>query len=301
MNKLERLLDLIAALLHAERPLSAEDLRRRLGSDAYSEDKAAFRRAFERDKELLRSLGVPLEVVPVPFTDPPEDGYRIDKKRYAAKRRFEPEELRALRLAADLVKLDGSRSGLARLGAAGDSDAGALGRLDYHEANDVLIPAAADRTAVSLRYNGVDRVVEPWVVGFSRGHWYFVGFDRLRQARRTFRVDRIAGAVTPAGEATEPVGELHEPFAFRPWQFPEAPPVEARLAVDADRVGMARSLFRLGDDDLEPFGDGRMTARLVVSNPPGLRYALLELGEGAELLEPPELRAEMIAWLEAML
>ena len=44
MDKLERLLNLTAALLHADRPLTADDLRDRVGG--YPDAKASFRRAF---------------------------------------------------------------------------------------------------------------------------------------------------------------------------------------------------------------------------------------------------------------
>jgi predicted ArsR family transcriptional regulator len=55
VHRLERLINLVAALLQAERPLTAEELRNRL--PGYAEDHGAFRRAFERDKEALRDLG----------------------------------------------------------------------------------------------------------------------------------------------------------------------------------------------------------------------------------------------------
>ncbi|MEK9999630.1 MAG: hypothetical protein VW623_05935, partial [Acidimicrobiaceae bacterium] len=71
MDKLERLLNLTAALLHAEIPLTAEELRDRVGG--YPDTKATFRRAFERDKDDLRSMGMPLRVEPVPGVDPPVD------------------------------------------------------------------------------------------------------------------------------------------------------------------------------------------------------------------------------------
>ena len=47
VHRLERLINLVAALLHAERPLTAEELRNRL--PGYAEDHGTFRRAFERD------------------------------------------------------------------------------------------------------------------------------------------------------------------------------------------------------------------------------------------------------------
>ena len=117
MDKLERLLNLISALLETSRPLTAEELRERV--PGYPEAKASFRRAFERDKEDLREMGVPLVYEPIPGVDPPTDGYRIDRSRYYLRDPgFEPDELAALHLAVSAVRLDGveSEAGLWKLG-----------------------------------------------------------------------------------------------------------------------------------------------------------------------------------------
>ena len=106
MDKLERLLNLTAALLHASHPLTADELRQRIGG--YPESKASFRRSFERDKDELRSMGVPIRVQTVPGTDPPIEGYAIDADDYAGlDLHLEPDELAALHLATNLVRLDG--------------------------------------------------------------------------------------------------------------------------------------------------------------------------------------------------
>ena len=80
-QKLERLLNLIAALLETPRALSAEEIRARV--PGYPDEAGpTFRRAFERDKDDLREMGVPLRVETVPGTDPPQTGYRIPRDEY---------------------------------------------------------------------------------------------------------------------------------------------------------------------------------------------------------------------------
>ena len=69
VDKLERLMNLVAVLLDTMRPLSAEELRDQV--PGYPESGTTFHRAFERDKEDLRELGVPLVVEPIPGIDPP--------------------------------------------------------------------------------------------------------------------------------------------------------------------------------------------------------------------------------------
>ncbi|HZJ50717.1 MAG TPA: DNA-binding transcriptional regulator, partial [Actinomycetota bacterium] len=61
MHRIERLINLIAALLDSPRPMSAEEIRRRIAGYDQPTDEA-FRRAFERDKESLRAMGVPIEM-----------------------------------------------------------------------------------------------------------------------------------------------------------------------------------------------------------------------------------------------
>ncbi|NDH23481.1 MAG: WYL domain-containing protein, partial [Actinobacteria bacterium] len=181
MDKLERLLKLTAALLHAEIPLTAEELRDRVGG--YPDTKATFRRAFERDKDDLRSMGMPLRVEPVPGVDPPVDGYRLDRDEYAGTElAFEADELAALHLATSLVQLDGDDTALVKLGAAGgDAPADSVGRVPFNDTLATMIGAAVDRKALSFTYNDVERIVEPWKLSFTRGHWYLSGFDRLRE------------------------------------------------------------------------------------------------------------------------
>ena len=74
MKKIERLLNLISALLSTERPLSRDELRERIPG-AYE-----VRRTFERDKAELKALGLPISLERIPGTDPPSEGYRIHQR-----------------------------------------------------------------------------------------------------------------------------------------------------------------------------------------------------------------------------
>lgn len=106
MDALERLLKLTATLLDTSVPLSAEQIRERV--PGYADDLAAFRRTFSRDKNALLSMRLPLRVEPVPDSDPQVDGYRIDRQAYTGSDlNLDPEELAALHLANNLVRLEG--------------------------------------------------------------------------------------------------------------------------------------------------------------------------------------------------
>ena len=302
MDKLERLLNLTAALLHTSRPLSAGELRERMAG-AYSEDLAAFRRMFERDKADLRAIGVPIEVSTLYRLDPPVDGYRIPSGAYAGRDvRFDPDELAALHLATNLVRLEGgSGAGLARLGGAAAAGAAGevaeVGELPFHDSLARLVAAAIGRRAVSFAYRDVERNVEPWCLSFHRGHWYLAGWDVDQSAERLFRVDRIGGEVGESGPAVNPVGEGRDPRALRPWEFGEGDPVEVRVLVDADQAGWA--CHRAGVDG-ESRPDGSVVLTLKVRDPTALRSFVMEFLEHAEVLDPQWLRDEVVTWLEAL-
>ena len=295
MDKLERLLNLTAALLHAEIPLTAEELRDRVGG--YPDTKATFRRAFERDKDDLRSMGMPLRVEPVPGVDPPVDGYRLDRDEYAGTElAFEADELAALHLATSLVRLDGDDTALVKLGAAGgNAPTDSVGRVPFNDTLATMIGAAVDRKALAFTYNDVERIVEPWKLSFTRGHWYLSGFDRLREDQRLYRVDRIEGDVSLNGPAEAPVGDVNEPIDLRGWELGDGPAVEATIVVDADQAAYARHI--LGDVVDQP--DGSVTATLDVRNIDAFRSFVLSFLEHAEILEPADLRHDFVEWLEA--
>ncbi len=64
MAKVDRLLNIVAALQASSVPLTAEEIRERVpGYESHSDD--TFRRTFERDKDELRQAGVPVETVMV--------------------------------------------------------------------------------------------------------------------------------------------------------------------------------------------------------------------------------------------
>ena len=295
MDKLERLLNLTAALLHAEIPLTAEELRDRVGG--YPDTKATFRRAFERDKDDLRSMGMPLRVEPVPGADPPVDGYRLDRDEYAGTElAFEADELAALHLATSLVQLDGDDTALVKLGAgSGDAPADSVGRVPFNDTLATMIGAAVDRNALSFTYNDVERIVEPWKLSFTRGHWYLSGFDRLREDQRLYRVDRIKDGVSLSGPAKAPVGDVNEPIDLRGWELGDGPVIKATILVDADQAAYARHI--LGEVVDRP--DGSVTATLDVRNIDAFRSFVLSFLEHAEILEPAELRTDFVEWLEA--
>lgn len=310
MDKLERLMNLVAVLLDTARPLSAEELRAQV--PGYPGSGPTFHRAFERDKEDLRELGVPLVVEPVPGVDPPRDGYRIPREQYyLADPGLEPDELAALHLAVSTVQIGGPTDdeALWKLGGviaadgrgAGPSGGEPVASLPDDPRLALLFGAVSERRRVRLTHGGIERLVDPYRLDFRRGRWYLTGLDHERDDLRSYRLDRVAGDITTEGSprAFERPDEIHSGAERQPWELGDDEPVDARVRVDADQAAYAVRLAGTAAV-ARRHDDGSVELALPVSNPVAFRSFVLTFLEHAEVLGPPELRDDLIAWLEAM-
>jgi proteasome accessory factor B len=304
--KLDRLLNLTAALLETRVPMTAEEIRSRVPGYSTDSDEA-FHRAFERDKDDLRELGVPIETVTVGHHEQPKSAYTIERDRYELPDPgFELDELAAIQLAATAVQLEGLdrddvEEGLRKLGGiapAAGADA-PLGAVPTPPALLDLFVAVLERREVRFGYGDEERVVQPHRLQFERGRWYLTGLDLAREDRRSFRLDRMAAGVT-SGEpgAFEPPDDVHG-VRLRPWELGPGAPVTAQVLLDAD---IARSV--LNEDPglhvAERRDDGSVVIELAVRNRVALRNYVLTLLDRAELLGPAELRSELVEWLTAL-
>jgi proteasome accessory factor B len=304
VHRLERLINLVAALLHADRPLTAEELRERL--PGYAEDKAAFRRAFERDKEALRDLGIPVVLEPVDEgRDPGVMGYRIPKEDYYLQDPgLEPDELAALHLAASAVRLEGASGveALWKLGGevAEEGPAPAVAALPGTAHLAPLFAAISARHQVLFTYRGRARHLDPWRLSFRNGHWYLAGHDHDAGEERVYRLDRIESDV----EAVGPDAAFDRPPADDallppPWELGGDDAQTARLLVDAGQAGWAAG--HVGRDAIEEWRpDGSVVLAVRVTNRDAFRSFVLGFLDHAEVLDPPELRAELVEWLRGL-
>jgi proteasome accessory factor B len=300
-RKLERLLNLTALLLDARRPLTAEQIQQQLD---YPEDLVAFRRAFERDKDELRAMGIPLRRERVPGVLPEVDGYRIPREEYALR---DPgltrEELAALHLAASAVQVEGlpATEGLLKLGGLvteGVHDLGVqVAPLPADPNLARLFEAVSTRTPVRLRYRAEERTVDPHRLEFQRGRWYLTGYDPLRDEERSYRLDRVEGAVALTDAPPfDPPATAVPGQARGTWELGAEPPVRARVRIDAPQAGWA--VQHVGPDHVvDESADGSVVVELPVTNRAAFRSFVLSFLEHAEILEPPELRDDLIAWL----
>lgn len=303
-ERLERLLNLTAALLCATRPLTASEIAERVPGYGDTEtSKGAFRRSFERDKEALREMGVPLVLSVVPGTDPPVEGYRIPPERYQLRDPgLEAEELAALHLATVAVRMEGLRGtgAMWKLGGVPDvNNEAPIAHLAATPMLGVLFEAVGQRSPVKFFYRGEQRHLDPYRLSYARGHWYLEGWDHDRSAERQFRLDRLEGDID-VGEIEQFERQTpHSSPKSQPWEMGEEPAISARVLIDADQAGWA--VDQLGADSVSRrFDDGSVEVTITVTNREGFRSFMLGFLEHGEVLSPVELRDDLIAWLESI-
>lgn len=324
--KLERLMNLLAALLHTRVPLAASVVRERVGG--YPDDDVAFHKQFSRDKADLRALGVPIEVEPVPGVIPSVDGYRVDPDRYyLPDPHLSADELAALHLATRLVNI-GSGSvpaGLSKLGGApmATSLDAPWASLPADPSLGILFDAVRNSRIVTFDYHDRPRTFLPRALGFQHGRWYVTGVDVSGEAdddpgdgdgdgdgegagagaasreSRVYRLDRIRSHVEDVGGGGAVPGGPTRIGPFLPWRLGHRDPTSVRLLVDAIAVATVSAQLReftMG----EPDSEGAVVMTFEVTNVEGLRTWLLGLGPSVEVLGPPEVRDAVVTWLEAV-
>jgi proteasome accessory factor B len=308
MQALERLVNLVALLLNASTPVSFEQIREAL--PAYEQgDLTTAKRMFERDKDALRDIGIPIELQATDVWEV-EEGYVIPKDRYYLPEiDFTPEEVSALFVAA-LAPGEEDAAGTAVRKLIAGVDASALGALSARpvalgpdrggERIGAIARAIQDERAVEFRYRdaagGVsDREIEPFGLLARSGQWYVVGNDRGRGDMRAFRISRVEGDVADAGEgAAPPEGfSAAEHVTAGPWQEDEDATAVVALSPDvawwaSPSGGAVRA-------------DGWTEAGIEVRNRDTFVDWVLSLGPDAEVLAPAALREAVAERLRSVL
>lgn len=213
-----RVFSLVLALVASPQGLTKRDVLKVVYgySAQYKSGKglASLERQFERDKEQLRELGLPIEAIDAPL----ESGnnqltrYRIDKRRLEmpADMSFTPRELALLRLAA-VAWSEGSltaesRRSVMKLEALGAGlDVQHLGIAPSVGISSPVAPvlqrAITEAQTVTFDYQlpdrdaPLERHVVPLRLHRAEGRWHLIGHDLDRDADRVFLLSRIVGRV----------------------------------------------------------------------------------------------------------
>ncbi len=314
--KSERLLNLLIMLL-VQRHLVPKARIRSILYPGLSDD--AFERKFDRDKEELRSLGVPIEVGAMDAYFDDEPGYRVRPDHFALPEiDLDPEEASVVGLAAKVWDharfASAATEAVRKLTAAGlDIDVDALDiaqpRLRADEPSfEVFLDAVRDRVPVAFEYARAGgapstRHLQPWGVTRYSGRWYVVGLDTDRDAERVFRLSRVRGEARtdgPAGAYEVPQGTDLSAVARR-----LAPPPAQERAVLLARRGSGHTLRRdaveVEEEVLGPDGNTGWDRLVLLRGSLGLADEVLGHGASVYVEEPATLRDGVRERLVALL
>ncbi|ALJ20227.1 helix-turn-helix transcriptional regulator [Microbacterium sp. No. 7] len=205
--------------------------------------------------------------------------------------------LAGLQLAASLPGvgdgpvIKGLLAKLARGAAAAPADV-IVAPTEVDEARRVVGEALQRGVAVSFAYKAPDaepttRTVDPARISIADGQWYLQGWCHLRQAMRTFHVERISDVRltdTPISHRDVPVPALFEPSDGEIIAELRVAARAARLLTDALRGAVVT-------DD----GDHH-TLRVRVADPCSLRRLAARHAREVEIVAPGPARAAAHSW-----
>lgn len=311
----ERLFSLVLALLATDAGLTKNEILSTVQGYrqkySHSGDNANLERQFERDKDDIRDLGVPLETIDSPGQAGNNQNlrYRIPRGSYELPSdvRFSPEETTLLNLAA-MVWREGSLSGESRrailklrsLGVATTEPVlGYAPRVRVREAAfDPLSAALEKHQFVRFSYlkpgeeHATVRTVAPTALVQHQGRWHLYADDPDAGTTKTFLLRRIVSDVTALSKT-----------------FP-APPADTGERALAELEAVWNSHTALvevepGTDAATRLGKRRGTA-VTASGALELHYSdanifadeLAGFGPEALVISPPELRDAVRARLQ---
>ncbi|GAA1831098.1 helix-turn-helix transcriptional regulator [Microlunatus capsulatus] len=310
-RKTERILNLTICLLVSGRFVPKSRIREAV--EGYHDlTDAAFERTFERDKDELRALGVPIEVGTFDPLFDDEPGYRILPGEFELPPiDLDAEEASVVGVAARVWQhasmAESTGSAIAKLRAAGvEPDPSLLASLEpsvqaTEPGFEPLWVAVLERIRMSFTYrDGSRRTLEPWGMTSSKGRWYVIGRDVDRDATRMFKLSRMADL--PRRESKPGAYEVPADLDLRSLARALAPREPTEEAVLALRAGRAPGLRRRG-----------RPGRTDVALPAGFEVhvvAFSDLGSAAEeicryaadvvVLEPVTLRERVVEGLAAV-
>ena len=313
IERTERLLNLVIALMASESAVSRADIHRSIPGYAEAASPAAFERMFERDKDELRSMGIPVETVL--DVNGEVRGYRIPQDSYAlAEVDLTVAERAAVAVAAQVWGQASvgpvAGTALRKLESVDDTEwapAGLRGTVQLTAADGALLPlmsAVRQHRAVTFPYRtpaddtAGSRTVTPWGLRSTRGNWFLVGHDHDRDAERTFRLSRIVGTVTAAA-AVEPV---RPPEGFDVGAYVIGPGGDEQVHTRVRALpGQAASLRRLAvpGEGSDPWTDVEFT--VATGSLDQLVSLACAAGADAVVVDPPEAVAAVRLALEAVL
>jgi len=331
ISKTERILNLVSYLLKSRTPVPWEEIKGKVVGYDDPADSATLERRFERDKQFLRSLGIPIEFKENEFG---QSGYVLEKDSYFLPRiDISAEEAAMLGVLRQLFPSEPAELGNALQSAlrkicfdAPSPSDFATTLEEYHliggrgvqrdslERRNLgtLMQAILQNKRVSFDYYGIARDevmrrhVDPYGMGFTGGAWYLVGLCHTRNEVRVFKVSRIRGRVKFCNPRSQG-GEFALPEDFRlkdylglpPWELRRVERVKVRIRFD-DIAGWIAAADTLGEGEFKASKDGSGVLTLHITDEDAFVRWVLRFTTHAVVLSPARIRRKVAEQIRAV-
>lgn len=315
IDKTERLLNLTLALLATKRPLTKNEIFAQI--PGYSGSAESMERMFERDKDELRELGVVVEVLPTDAYFEDELGYQIIPRDYFLPDvSFSFEESIWLTIATNLLNefspqenasqslqklLTFSEASVNEIIQAGNSS---LSQIPFNENLRNIWRGIRDKNVLRFTYanpTGLsERAVSPIILTSRIGNWYLVAKDALDDQVKTFRTDRMSEITL---DRHSPYEEVHESFDLEDFlqlfkgNLIESLKLRLHRALSMEHPLLSRA-SSLSGETTSPAGSTVILENLDRDH---ALEMILWAGDAVEILEPVELRHEIVEILERII
>jgi proteasome accessory factor B len=305
-RKIERLINLTIALLATKRYLTKSEIFRTV--EGYEGSAETKERMFERDKDDLRNLGITIDVGSFDPLFSDEAGYRIKSENYQLDLgEVTSTEISLLSLAAEAWQgaafEDAAQSAILKLSSIGVP----ADPIDIPGLSPKLSNSSTDLVAItdviahsnylhfdylSPNLEAQERTIVPIALSNRSGFWYVSGVDQEIQEVRTFRLDRIIGAIEVLKNKS--AFEFPADFDF------DLVNVTApnRLAVIDVRKGKGHALRTLSEStkDLGEWDQIKVPIHSIQT----LAAEILWHGEDVFVHQPTDLREYIVEQLQAL-
>ncbi len=165
---------------------------------------------------------------------------------------------------------------------------------------NLLLNAIRDCRVISADYYSASRdermkrEINPYHLRFHEGAWYMIGYCHYRNDIRMFAVDRIESLqVTDLKFAPDPGFSIDRYLGDSMKIERGVEPKEIIIRFDAKQARYIRERLWHHSQKTEELADGSLILRLQVSGLGEVKRLVLGFGSAAEVLAPPELRAEI--------
>lgn len=169
----------------------------------------------------------------------------------------------------------------------------------------IIEQAIVTNRCLQMRYNSIesgltDRIVEPYFIVFRGRAFYFVALCQLRNAFRTFRIDRVEDLRETSATFVRRDGVEAESYFEGSWELYSDDPVEVIIIFSGKAARVITCGRHHPDESITELDDDRIEYRVKTRGIEEIRRWILGFGPEAEVIAPTQLRDDLADAADAL-